>query len=264
MGQGAEARRGVRAEGSTEYEDLEGSGSGAAILRVHYNRSKGDYDGWGLHVWGDVEAETDWQQPLQPRGLGGEGGAAGDADATGSCSFPVVWDVPLREGARTVNLLPHSGDSKDCSWTLDVSSSSSSISNVWIVQEHASPYFTCPDLNNLPQGNLSLAKAHWVSPDVIVTNWDYGEGTQYSLHASATAGLTITGKGVEGADVVISLSRDTPGLSAQVSSKFPHLASFTPLRIEASADVDVRQLIRCQLALACRSASGTPLDASGV
>ena len=27
---------------------------------VHYQRPAGDYDGWGLHVWGDVDRPTEW------------------------------------------------------------------------------------------------------------------------------------------------------------------------------------------------------------
>ena len=67
------------------------------VLSVHYLREDGNYEvsmlrsvaacagrpvkelgsatpltqismqGWGLHVWGDVKAETSWTEPLQPR-----------------------------------------------------------------------------------------------------------------------------------------------------------------------------------------------------
>ncbi|GAA1282639.1 pullulanase-type alpha-1,6-glucosidase [Saccharothrix xinjiangensis] len=67
-------------------------------LVVHYNRPNGDYDGWGLHVWGDVEGAPTWDAPLPFAGETPYGRFA--------------W-VKLKPGARSVGLIAHKGDEKD-------------------------------------------------------------------------------------------------------------------------------------------------------
>ncbi|WP_246266645.1 pullulanase-type alpha-1,6-glucosidase [Nonomuraea typhae] len=65
-------------------------------LVVHYQRQ--DYDGWGLHVQGDVERPTTWDDPLPFQGEDGFGRFA--------------W-IKLKPGAAGVVVLPHRGDQKD-------------------------------------------------------------------------------------------------------------------------------------------------------
>ncbi|MBC6460909.1 pullulanase-type alpha-1,6-glucosidase [Actinomadura sp. HBU206391] len=67
-------------------------------LVVHYERPDGDYDGWGLHVWGDVEQPTTWERPLPFAGEDGYGAFA--------------W-VKLKPGATNVGIAPHKGEEKD-------------------------------------------------------------------------------------------------------------------------------------------------------
>ncbi|NUS64818.1 MAG: pullulanase-type alpha-1,6-glucosidase [Saccharothrix sp.] len=67
-------------------------------LVVHYNRPAGDYDGWGLHAWGDVENAPTWDAPLPFAGETPYGRFA--------------W-VKLKPGARSVGLIAHRGDEKD-------------------------------------------------------------------------------------------------------------------------------------------------------
>ena len=35
-------------------------------LVLHYVRPDGNYNLWGLHVWGGAACPTDWANPLQP------------------------------------------------------------------------------------------------------------------------------------------------------------------------------------------------------
>ncbi|GGS32407.1 pullulanase-type alpha-1,6-glucosidase [Actinokineospora fastidiosa] len=67
-------------------------------LVVHYRRPAGDYDGWTLHVWGDVEQPTDW--------------AAGLPFAGETPYGRFAW-VRLKPGARSVGTVVHKGDEKD-------------------------------------------------------------------------------------------------------------------------------------------------------
>ncbi|TWP47450.1 pullulanase-type alpha-1,6-glucosidase [Lentzea tibetensis] len=65
-------------------------------LVVHYQRD--NYDGWGLHVWGDAETPTEWSQPLPFAGETPYGRFA--------------W-VKLKPGAKQVGIIAHKGDEKD-------------------------------------------------------------------------------------------------------------------------------------------------------
>ncbi|WP_238598620.1 pullulanase-type alpha-1,6-glucosidase [Saccharothrix sp. ALI-22-I] len=65
---------------------------------VHYNRPAGDYDGWGLHAWGDIENAPTWDAPLPFAGETPYGRFA--------------W-VKLKPGARSVGIIAHRGDEKD-------------------------------------------------------------------------------------------------------------------------------------------------------
>ncbi|GJP74183.1 hypothetical protein CLOP_g4809 [Closterium sp. NIES-67] len=197
----------------------------------------------------------------------------------------VEWRVRLKAGARTVNVLPHRGDWKDCTWTIDLatlpsplSSTSSSSSSprtppcptVWLVSDRQHFFLHRPNLSRLPKGSLDLFKAHWVSADEIAVNWDYsesdyGEEILFLLHASDSASLSLTENGVQGADSVIPLTLDPAGLSSAVRLKFPHLASFTCLRVSTSTPIPhLHRLLSSQTALSCSSASGTPIDATSL
>ncbi|CAI5474023.1 unnamed protein product [Closterium sp. Yama58-4] len=190
-------------------------------------RGDGDYNGWGLHLWGDVEAETDWQHPLPSSPAAATGGVVA---AGGGGMKWVEWRVQLKPHARTVNVLPHRGDWKDCTWTIDMatlpapppSTSTQRGPTVWLISDCQRAFLHAPNLDRLPKGSLDLFKAHWVSADEIAVDWDYSEGDYgeeilFALHASESASLSLTEDGVHGADSVIPLTLDPAGLSPAVS-----------------------------------------------
>ena len=74
------------------------TGSGADYLVVHYNRPDGNYDGWGLHAFGDIEGTVDWANPIPFTG----------EDAYGR----FAW-VKVKPGGSNVGFIVHKGDLKD-------------------------------------------------------------------------------------------------------------------------------------------------------
>ncbi|GAB3414510.1 pullulanase-type alpha-1,6-glucosidase [Flindersiella endophytica] len=83
-------------------EPSDGGGGGEVPrdwLLVHYQRPAGDYDGWGLHAWGDIEGEVQWASPIPFSGEDSYGRFA--------------W-VKLAPGASNVGFIAHKGDEKDC------------------------------------------------------------------------------------------------------------------------------------------------------
>ncbi|MFC5288114.1 pullulanase-type alpha-1,6-glucosidase [Actinokineospora guangxiensis] len=67
-------------------------------LVVHYRRPAGDYDGWTLHTWGDVEQPTEW---------------SGGHPFSGETAYGRFAWVKLKPGARSVGTVVHKGDEKD-------------------------------------------------------------------------------------------------------------------------------------------------------
>ena len=68
-------------------------------LKLHYHRYDGDYDGWGLHVWGDgyFGQPVDWTKPMLQ---------------AGTDDYGVFWNIPWN-GTGTINFIIHKGDAKD-------------------------------------------------------------------------------------------------------------------------------------------------------
>lgn len=234
---------------SVSVEVPEEPETAAKSIRIHYNRKDAKYDDWGLHVWGDTDSPTAWERPLQ---------------ASGSDTFGVYWELNAKQSGKNVFFLIHSGRGrKEFEGTLDPSASDA----VWVVSEHPSLFTSEPDLASIPKGDLGFARALWVKKDLIAwPSEDEKEQDEdevaYSLHASRDAGMHVTGKGVEGASESVQLEIDPAGLPLEVKEKFPHIANYVSLRLPPG--IDVQSLIKSQLAVSARDASGAPLNATAV
>ncbi|MFI6813676.1 pullulanase-type alpha-1,6-glucosidase [Nonomuraea sp. NPDC050328] len=113
-------------------------------LLVHYRRE--DPDGWGLHVWGDVERPTAWDAPLP---LHGE-------DAFGR----FAW-IRLTPGATGVGLLVHKGEEKDGGERLvDVTRRG----EVWLVEGE-------PEVYGSRQAAQGYATVRYRRPDGAHAGW---------------------------------------------------------------------------------------------
>lgn len=209
-------------------------------VRIHYHRSDGIYESWGLHVWGDTEVPTSWQSPLTPAGLD---------------DFGLYWDVAVKSNGNA-DFLIHKEDIKDCTGSITCSMQQ----EIWMVSENEEIFKGRPDLACIQKGSLSLARAYWVKEDLFAWPSD-SAGDQFYLHASKSANLSLSSNGVEGADTVIKLEKDS-GLPLEVIKKLPHLKGYVALRVPPSCNA--RKLVKTQLAIAVSSADGLLLDASGI
>ncbi|CAN5233645.1 hypothetical protein BH24ACT10_BH24ACT10_03970 [soil metagenome] len=219
---------------------------------LHYTRPAGDYgdyastsfaDFWGLHVWTGAATETQWPSPLKPL----------EQDRFGQ-----VFEVPLVDGATTLNYILHKGDEKDLptDQVLDLVT----IGNeVWIISGQEGYLLPVQAGAAAEPGDLATSQAHWLTEGVIA--WDVDDaGATYSLHTAAGGGLELVPGGVDGGESVELdfLSADLP---AELAAQYPHLAGYAALGVPE--DVDVAAMLKG--ALAVSSARGeTRTGATGV
>ena len=88
----------LRSDDATIYTS-QAAADGFATIRYH--RDDGDYDGWGLHLWGDAidpADGTEWDAPRPHDGVD---------------DFGAFWQVPLVDVDATLNFIIHAGDTKD-------------------------------------------------------------------------------------------------------------------------------------------------------
>jgi pullulanase len=223
-------------------------GSALNLVVIHYHRPDGDYGAWddenapytefwGLHTWGGA-TDPGWTTPRRPDRQDG---------------FGLVFEVPLFDGATTLNYILHRGDAKDLpdDQTLDLERYGH---EVWIlagVEE-----YLLPILDGAPGegANLSQQRAHFVSRDLVAWPFDTPAGASYHLHHAPEGGLEVTDEGVTGETVELTIREG--GLPASITGTdgYFHLADRAAL--EVPDDVDLEAWLTGQLAVSATGADG--------
>ena len=212
--------------------------------RIHYHRPKGDYEGWGLHAWEDTPLNVAWPSPLP---------------ASGRDDWGVYFDVPIKPDGKRLGLIVHRGDQKDPGPDLFLDLTKSR--EVWIVSGRNALEPSPPDVSALAAGDLSRARAHWLTRDTFV--WPgVAAGSEVRLHVAGEASLRLTRDGVSGGES-FALVAQPAGLSAELRAAYPHLAAAASFTLEAMAAARLASLVKGQAVLSARSLDGTR-DATGV
>ena len=140
----------------------------AATTAIHYQRPAGDYDGWGLHLWGSSLApdeETRWPVAKPFDGID---------------SFGRFAVVDLRDASERLGFIIHLGDTKDIA--EDRYYIPADTAEIWLRQGDARVYGQNPDL--VPPGQT--VTLHYQRPA-----GDY-EGWGLHLWGDAIAGSEAT------------------------------------------------------------------------
>lgn len=201
--------------------------------RVHYYRPDGLYDGFELHVWEDAADSVSWEDGL---------------DIAGESDYGVFWTIALKPDAQKVGFIIHKGDEKDPGPDMFLELATMG-NEVWIISGSDTIYTERPDIATAPSGDLSKAKAHWVTPDLIL--WNLGTvvpGTTFALHVSPNAGLELTETGMSESKT-LPLELYEPGIPEEVLAKFPHLAGYTALVLREGDAAEAKGLLKNQLAV---------------
>lgn len=117
-----------------------------------------------------------------------------------------------------------------------------------------------------PRGNLSTAKAYWISQDTLA--WDTprpeaDSGTTYALYYASAGGLKLTPAGVTGGDF-IPLKFSLGGLPFTEVQKRPFINGFAPLEIDTADFAKIPDILKSQMAVAALDKEGRVLDATGL
>ncbi|PSS35252.1 Pullulanase [Actinidia chinensis var. chinensis] len=111
---------------------------------------------------------------------------------------------------------------------------------------------------------LYFSRAYWVSRSQIAWNVGAEDGSCY-LYTSKSARLSVTNDGnhgIEGYDMRIKLEVDNAGLSENVMEKFPHIRDYRAFKVPLT--LDVKNLLKCQLAVAMYKSDGKWSTATGL
>ncbi|KAL2525900.1 Pullulanase 1 [Abeliophyllum distichum] len=111
------------------------------------------------------------------------------------------------------------------------------------------------------QDSLLYSRAFWVSKSIIAWNVDVGDGSCY-LCGSKNAGLSVANNQIQGDEVKIKLEASTNRLPEHVIEKFPHVQDYKVFKVPPT--LDVKSLLKCQLAVAIFSSDGKCTSATGL
>jgi pullulanase-type alpha-1,6-glucosidase len=139
----------------------------------------------------------------------------------------------------------------------------SSCGEIFFTYDPVSHLLTIGTGPGTPKGNLNQAKAHWVAEGVIAADLGTADDT-YALQYVANGGLGIDADGITGADGALALTFDPAGLPAELTDKFPHLAGFDALTIDAGDLTLVPGILKGQFALSVANSAGEPADATSL
>ena len=113
------------------------------------------------------------------------------------------------------------------------------------------------------RGDLTKARAHWLTRDTIAWPVAGGAANTYRLYFDGAGALRLNESGIVGGDS-IQLSFDPNGLAPALRAKFPHLTGFAALKLNAADLNRVPAILKGQIAVTATDAQGHLLDATSV
>lgn len=216
------------------------------VAILHYRRADGNYDGWGLHVWGGAATPTEWATPVQPAGTDG---------------FGAYYRVPLAEGATSLSYIIHKGDEKDLpdNQSLELATDGNEVWRLAATEGYLLPQ---PPARGA-DADLSKAKAVWIDRDTVAWNLTPSAASHYALAFSEKGDIAYA-KGDLTGDIRLVRLTAGAGLTDAQKAKWPHLASYAALKVDPRDADLVRGALRGQVVAVERDAAGVLLTATGV
>ncbi|MFJ4790526.1 pullulanase-type alpha-1,6-glucosidase [Streptomyces sp. NPDC088794] len=212
---------------------------------LHYHRTDGNYDGWGLHVWTGAANPTDWSSPLKPV----------KTDAYGA-----VFEVPLNAGATSLSYILHKGDEKDLptDQSLDLKSDGH---EVWLLNGQEK-YLLPQPAGSAAALDLTTSKAVWIDRDTVAWNGSDAAASTQLLYSHDGSIAVRDGTLTSDDERWLRLTKTT--LTDAQKARFPHLKDYTAWSVDPRDRDRVRGALDGQLVASQRAANGAVLAATGV
>ncbi|MFE6507228.1 pullulanase-type alpha-1,6-glucosidase [Nocardioides sp. NPDC057767] len=213
---------------------------------IHFHRADGDYDGWGLHTWTGAANPTEWSKPLQP---------------TGKDAYGVTFEVPLVDGATSLNYIVHKGDEKDIpnDRSLDLATYGH---EVWL--NSGDTGYLLPSVGSAPELDLSKAHAQWIDKSTVVLPKEKASSSALStqLVYDRDGGITVEDGALSSEGHWLRLQ---PGsLSDEQKARFPHLKEYAAFTVDPRDRDRIREALAGQVVLTQRIGNGALVTGTGV
>ncbi|MYM70247.1 DUF3372 domain-containing protein [Pseudoduganella sp. FT55W] len=228
----------------------------AGNIRMHFHRTQGDTDQWGVYSWdGPLNPSSAW---ITTRFMMNQ-----------SDSFGGYVDIPVNTGKSAIWFLVTDGSgNKNCgndqsaNFTSNIATAGQ---EVWLLEGDCTVYNSQPAISF---GNLNSANAHWLTASTLAWPGVPVSGASYKLYYAANGGLGSGVDGVSGADGSIVLT-SAASLPSALQQKYPHLASATALSMSSSDAATIAAKASNQFAIAQFDSAGklvqvTSLQLSGM
>ncbi len=112
--------------------------------------------------------------------------------------------------------------------------------------------------------DLRAAKALWLTPELIAYPADAAvAGDRFALFAARDGGLAVDAEDLTGG-ARATLTLDAVGLPEELGRRYPHLASYALLRLDAATAARAGELLQGQVAVGRFAADGSLRDATGI
>lgn len=158
-------------------------------VTIHYKRTDGNYEGWGLHLWNEnssdpaIEQGTDWSDPVE---------------FTEETAYGMSVEIPVIDIQNGLNFIVHKGDEKDTN--PDRRFPTSGETEFWLIQGDTNVYVEEPVLTTsvenakITDDRLIAAEISQVVEDLDRTDFIVkgADGKEISLEAIEVEGQEVT------------------------------------------------------------------------
>lgn len=224
-----------------------GEAAASKVAVLHYRRTAGDYDGWGLHLWDGAASPTEWSSPMPPPGT----------DAYGA-----YWRIPLAAGATNLSYIIHKGDEKDLPADQKLTFATSG-NEVWLQQ--STPGFLRPLVKSAPRDiDLGHSYAQWIDRSTIAWTKGDTDGKVYALAVAPNGGLGVADGHLTGEFTTIPLTAKPHGLTEAQRSAYPHLWAYHGFGLGTADLKKIKNAMTAQLVVTESDHEGNLLSATGV
>lgn len=223
-------------------------------VRLHFYQKDGDYDGYVIHAWGDIDydftmtwnsTDPEWEHAYSHEG-----------------ESWVAWDIPVVEDWSEVGLVIHRDEAKHVDPDQLIQAASHG-QEAYVKHGDSRVYAERPVAGEVEPGDdFSQARAHWVTAETLI--WDSQNASaddhaasEYVLYYAAGTALSLEDGAVSGADGQIALNAD----GTWSGDRFPHLAGTPVLTLPGSALDQVPLLLQGAIGIV-RYQDGELMDAT--